>query len=316
MKLVRGVLLCVVSVSLLSQPMAQAFDEPAVNLGLTSFLDGIPPAGPGWYVQNYVQYYAAYTFRDGDGNEIPFPDPSLTAWAGLVQVLYQSKVKCPLSGGLVGLNVIIPYADIEVDYAAAGPFPAAGDGGFGDIVVGPFMQWIKMGDQGPVFAHRVELQCIFPTGEYDEMAQINPGANVFSFNPYWAGTLFLGPKASVSTRIHYLWNDTNKDPAPRPSGLPGEIQAGDAIHANLSAAYNVYGPLRLGLNAYGLKQLSETEVDGVGEGGSKERVLGIGPGAVWSFSKETHLFFNAYFESNAKARPEGERYIARFVHHF
>ena len=195
-------------------------------------------------------------------------------------------------------------------------FPAAGDAGFGDILVGPFMQWIVMGEKGPTFAHRVELQCIFPTGEYDEMAQINPGANVFSFNPYWSGTLFLGPKATISTRIHYLWNDTNSDPAPRPGGLPGEVQAGDAVHANLTAAYNVYGPLRLGVNAYALKQLSETQVDGVDEPGSKEQILGIGPGAVWSFSQETHLFFNAYFESDAEARTEGERYNLRLVHHF
>lgn len=316
MTLLRRIVLCGVVLALASQPVAMAFDEPAVNLGFTSFIDGIPPAGPGWYVQDYVQYYTADTFRDGDGNKIPLPGPDLTGWINLFQVIYQSEKKCPLTGGLIGLNVIVPYVDIDVDYAAAGPFPVAGDAGFGDILVGPFLQWIVMGEKGPTFAHRVELQCLFPTGEYDAMAQINPGANVFSFNPYWSGTWFLGPKATVSTRIHYLWNDTNDDPAPRPGGLPGEVKAGEAVHANFTAAYNVYGPLRLGLNAYGLKQLSATEVDGASEAGSKEQVFGIGPGALWSFSQETHLFFNAYFESDAKARTEGERYNLRLVHHF
>jgi len=68
-------------------------------------------------------------------------------------------------------------------------------------------------------------------------------------------------------------------------------------------------------NGYALKQITSSEVDGEDVHG-KEQVFAIGPGALLSFSKDTHLFFNAYFETGAKYRPEGERFTLRLVHHF
>lgn len=73
--------------------------------------------------------------------------------------------------------------------------------------------------------------------------------------------------------------------------------------------------LRLGLNGYYLKQISASQRNGQDAPG-REQVLAIGPGALLSFSQDTHLFVNTYFESNAEQRPEGERYLLRLVHHF
>jgi hypothetical protein len=297
---------------IVSASASYGYDLPAVNLGFTSFLDGIPPAGPGLYFAQYVQYYTADAFMGGTGSKLPLPNPDLEAWISLTQLIYQWDT--PVCGAQPGLDIILPYADIDAEYGADGPFPRANSGGFGDLLVGPYLQWVKMGPNGPRYAHRIEAQMLFPTGKYDEDREINPGSNVFSFNPYWAGTLFFGPNCEVSTRIHYLWNAENDDPAD--SSQARDVQAGQAVHANFAASYGLNQMVRVGVNGYYLQQLTETEVDGNDVDNSEEQVLGIGPGALVSFSQHTHLFVNAYFESEVENRTEGERYNVRFVHHF
>ena len=44
--------------------------------------------------------------------------------------------------------------------------------------------------------------------------------------------------------------------------------------------------------------------------------MAIGPGAIYSFSPQDHLMFNAYFEVYARNRPQGTRMVLRYVHHF
>ena len=295
---------------------AVAYDLPSVNLGLTSFLDGGPPAGPGFYYTQYFQYYNSDQLNDEDGDSLGLPDPDLNVWVSLSQFIYQSDQKLML-GGKWGLDVIIPLVDISIDYGAQGPFPEDNGAGIGDIVIGPFLQWDPIIKNGrPVFMHRLELQLILPTGKYDEDKELNPGSNFFSFNPYWAGTLFITPQWTVSTRIHYLWNAENDDPN---RGFVGadDTQAGQAVHVNFATAYElVPKTLRVGINGYYLNQLTDTQADGEDVEGRKESAFAIGPGALWHLGRDNHIFFNAYWETSAENRPEGSRFVARWVHHF
>ena len=74
--------------------------------------------------------------------------------------------------------------------------------------------------------------------------------------------------------------------------------------------------LRVGLNGYYLKQFTDTKVNGHNLSGRREQVLGLGPGGIFHFSQNSHLFFNAYFETEARNRAEGYRLNLRFVQHF
>jgi hypothetical protein len=288
---------------------AWAYDQPAVNLGFTSFLDGGPPAGPGWYYTQYGQFYTSDRFTD-----LPFPgDPELDAWIGLSQVIYQSG-HALFGTARWGLDIIVPYAAFDLK---ANDTPLRANDGLGDLLVGPFLQWDPiMGPGGPRFIQRLELQTIWPTGDYDRHYAINPGANVFSLNPYWAATWFAAPQVSVSWRIHYLWNDRNDRPnVPNPEIR--HTQAGQAVHANFAADYEVMERrLRVGINGYYLKQIENSQANGERIPDSKEQVLGIGPGLLWSFNQDQHLFANVYFEAAAENRTEGQRFNLRYVHHF
>jgi hypothetical protein len=303
----------------LTTQAALAYDLPSVNLGFTSFLDGAPPSGPGWYAQQYVQFYRSARLKDADGDNALIPTPNgprnaeVDANIGITQLLYQSSQPL-LFKGKWGMNLMLPYASLDLD-PDNGPIQT-NSGNLGDLLVGPFLQWGPiMGPNGPRFVQRVELQMILPTGDYDADKAINPGSNVFSFNPYWAATFFATPKWTASWRLHYLWNAQNNDPF-RLLGVD-DSQAGQAIHVNFASAYEVLpNRLRLGLNGYYLKEITDKRLDGKRISDSKEQVLGLGPGMVLHLSKHDHLFFNAYWETAAENRPEGSRFNLRYVHHF
>ena len=292
--------------TLLLAPSAWADQPLGINLGYTSFMDGAPPAGPGFYLAEYLAYRSAYGVRN---NPVDASDPHLDVWVNLNQFLYQSDTPI-LFGGKWGLDVIVPFVSIRGE-----PAPLPDDnGGMGDLTVGPYLQWDPiMGKNGPIFMHRIELQTIWPTGHYTDEKLLNPGANHFSFNPYWAGTFFFTPQWTASWRLHYLWNADNDEPFVG-FGV-NKVEPGQAFHANFASSYEVVPKmLRLGANGYYLVEITESKHDGVKQG--REEVLGIGPGLLFSFSQNTHVFFNSYFETDVHYRPQGNLFVLRLVHHF
>ena len=302
------------TVSVMSANNALAYGEPQVNLGLTSFIDGASPAGPGLYYEQYFSYYNADRLNDNNGNRLPLPNQKVEVAVSVSQFLYMSPKK--FFGGNIGFDLLVPAILGHSIDDGINNTVLKGENGVGDVTFGPFLQFGPYGGaNSPTFAHRFEFDVSAPTGAYDRNNAVNPGNNFWSINPYWAATYWFTPKLTASTRFHYLWNSRNSEP--NASFGPGvtSTQAGQALHANLALEYQITPHLRLGINGYWFQQISDTKVNGSDVAGRRERVWAIGPGLLYSFSPEDHLFFNAYFEQGARNRPEGSRLVARYVHH-
>ena len=210
----------------LGAEVAMAQGLPNVNLGFTSFLDGAPPAGPGFYFQQYLEYYTSDEFKDDSGDEIPLLG-DLDVWISLSQLLYQSDQPV-LFGGKWGLA---RDRSRHSDRLGTGRYPGGERQRTGarrhlDRALHPVGS--DHGREWFIFMHRIELQTIFPTGRYRDDRLLNAGSNIFSINPYWAGTLFITQRWEASLRFHYLWNfgehQAQQDTVPlcgRRPGRPG-----------------------------------------------------------------------------------------------
>ncbi len=296
-----------------------AYDLPNVNLGFTSYYDAIPPNGPGFYFTQYLHYIDGRKFTDNNGGRLlpRSAGEKLKGFVAMPQLIYTSPAK-PFLNAMPGLDLALPIVFTNLSYHGSGPFPENNSDGIGDLLVGPFLQWdpVMKKDGSPLMCHRVEFQLLFPTGRYSSNKEINPGSNFFSFNPYWSSTWWVTPRWTASLRLHYLWNAKNHDPN-RSFGDVGHTQAGQAIHFNYTTAYSIIPKkLHLGINGYFLKQFTDTEVSGHDVSGRREQVFAIGPGGLWSITPKLHMFFNAYFESHVRNRPEGFRNTIRFVYKF
>lgn len=299
---------------------AHAYWQPlGINLGFTNFLDGASP-GPGLYWTQYYQLIHATELKD-----VPFPlsdDVELDVFVNLHQFIYQSDVK--FLGGNPGLDVIIPLVDIDVEHQLLDGSPGLnGQDGVGDVLIGPFMQWGPHMIFNRPFFQRIELQVTAPTGENSRHKVLNPGADVWTINPYYAFTYFITPKLTTSCRIHYLWSSENRDATELFPGV--DIQAGQAIHLNYALAYAVTDTLRLGVAGYYLNQFEKDDFDGdappplvsVAEGlEDKEEVFSIGPGLVWHINKDLTFMGAMNWETHAESRPEGVRTTFRLIWKF
>lgn len=184
------------------------YDLPNIAFGSASFFDGGPlRARRGLYLQTFAQYYSSDKFLDARGHLLEgLPSPRLNVFATATQLIFITKRK--FLNAKIGFDAAIPlYLHNHVSANKLGITTEGG--GWGDLVLGAFLQWdaIFKKDGLPLFVHRLEFDVYCPTGFNEAVpGTIYPGNGFFFIDPYWAATWFITRDWSLSGRISYAWS--------------------------------------------------------------------------------------------------------------
>jgi hypothetical protein len=279
--------------------IAQEVKLPAVNLGEANFEDGF--AFPGWFLQEFPDYYVADELRDNSGNKVP-GDNRLTLYSTVTHVAYISTID--VLGGWFSVEALQPLVDVDLKINGT-HFRASG---IADLDLGPGVQWAPKKIGNGVFVHRFMFDVNVPTGAYNDRQPVNVGNHSVVIDPYYAVTYEL-PKIEFSARFHYLWNSTNNDPFVG-YGIRNS-QAGQAVHINYSVSYEAWKDVRIGFNGYWLQQVTDDKINGAAVPNSLERTVGLGPG-IQIRSQNTWYHLDVYKETDVRNRPSGIKVAARF----
>ncbi len=270
--------------------------EPAVNLGDTSFLDGI--GGPGVVIEAIGDGAHEGTVVNRSGS--PIGVDAVSSISELTHIAWLTHKT--IMGGWYGTEVVSAAAHVNAGSTGQ-------SGGWGTLTVSPFiLQWSEQKIGSVPIDQRVVFDFDLPVGAYTRSSALNIGANTFTVHPYYAITAFPAEHIETSWRVHYLWNSTNDGP-PYSTGAQS-TQAGQAIHFNATTAYSFGRHLWIGPNAYYLRQITDGRVNGVSLRDSPEQVGAIGPGMVWN-SGRWSFYANSYHEFSVENRPKGNKLVLR-----
>jgi hypothetical protein len=303
------------SIFLFTTHLMNGYFLPAVNKGSSNFLDGGPlRPKPGWYWTQYAEYYYTDTYLDAHGKSLGNgQSPAYNSFVTLTGLAYQFK-PCTASKFQIGFDAALPillYSTIghnQLNLIPGFNSVTSSGSGIGDLVLGTYVQYdgISKGER-PLFTHRIEFDLYFPTGKYDNDKLINPGNNLFYIDPYWAFTFYFTARLATSWRIHYLHCGEN---------LKAKLKPGSAIHFNYTLEGEILPKVWVGINGYFLQQIKNSKVDNIEIPHSKERIFSTGFGALYIITPDDNLFFNLFFEADARNNPQGMRFYLRFFKHF
>jgi hypothetical protein len=288
-----------------SAQAASPVPQPPVDLGQTSFLDG--EAGPGGLFEVIGNGYVASQFTDASGGRVAGTNRQSIGTV-IFHPAYVSSL--PLAGGVLGAEALIPFSALHLDVPGA---PNATEGGLGDVTFAPFIQWTRLPVWQRPLSVRLAIQATAPTGQYSPNDAINAGADAWQVSPYLAFTWRISNRWEISGRSIYDWSSRSNRP---PASLDvANSQAGAQFVQNLSVSAAITDNWRIGVASYGLWQLDDTRVDDQAVSKSRQQVIGVGPGLLWSDGHAT-VIANLYEEIEAHNRPRGTSAVLRLLYPF
>ena len=299
--------------------MATTFPPPAVWAGgsgaypngADDFMAGVVPP-PGTYLMLYSNYYSADRYKNnrGDNYEVgPLADLDISVWANVVRVVHVTDIR--ILGANWAVQTLIPALDMDFEFGA--PFEALNDShfGLGDIIVNPLLlAW-----HGKHFHWAAGLDTFLPTGSYDKYREpINPGNNVWTFEPAFGITYLNGP-IDLSMKLMYDFSTTNDDYLDPRNGRTVDLVPGQEFHTDFAAGYSFAENWTVGVSGYFYQQTTDDEVDGVDVPDERGRVLALGP-AIKYAHKNMSFTFKSLFETQVRNRPAGNSTWFRFIYAF
>ena len=125
-------------------------------------------------------------------------------------------------------------------------------------------------------------------------------------------TLLPTPNTEFSTRLNYLHNFENSDPA----GAAAPFRAGDAVRANFAASLKVPPTLNVSVNGYYFQQIQNDTVNGQTSPKSESTNLSLGPGLMYQPDQHNTFFANAYLPLVERNATYGFHLVFRWIHVF
>ena len=267
--------------------------------GAEDFLvaDMPPPGFYGWLTSNR---YTADRVADNSGSmSLPSFDLRVDA---VVPRMDWVKPTSLLGSDRWGTLFILPLLDLDLTLSPAPGVSVKGRSrGLGDFVIGNGLHWTF-----PAFSMVNALDVVFPTGDYDALAPVNPGLHRWVIRLNHLGTWHPTPAWDLSYRLH--WDYNFKNPAT-------DYLSGQTVYLNWAIGWKPRPPLTVGLAGYCLRQITDDRQSGqaVGPSGNRTQVEGVGPCVKYFLPNHVMLTAKYFHEFHARNHPVGEQFWAYFV---
>ncbi len=263
--------------------------------GAEDFMSGaVPP--PGTYFLNYLTYYSANKFRDGNGDSV-VPNFDLKVTANVFRFLHVTKTQ--ILGGYWGFHVFVPVVNVDVTL----PVGSQSKTGIGDIIVDPFiLSWHSKN-----WHFVTGLDIYIPTGDFDKNRLANVGRNYWTFEPIFAFTYVSDNGFEVSSKFMYDFNTKNTDT---------NYRSGQEFHFDYTVAKK-FDNISLGVGGYYYKQITDDKLNGqkVAPDGNKGQAFAIGPQLKYDH-KNMSFILKYQKEMSVENRPDGDKFWFKFVYAF